>query len=377
MQAIGDACAVSPATVMKALRDLETDGVVRMLENGQRAVSGFRRAPGTSLLARTVVLLSDNNPAHAQADFHPEAEGWVKAVDIGVMEALHRTPMHLLAMRPSAISAAQLQQIADDPPCGLLVTPTVANHPVTGAVVAHCRKAGVPTVFQAVAPDAPAEVDCVESDHEAGAHDLTQWLIARGCHRILRVWARWTGNPAPRGWLARRDAGYERACRGAGIETMPAIVIENEHNNIPSQQEFDRDSHALAGRLWQHLHGPNPVDALMTISDGLALNATAACRILNREPNRDVMVVGYDNYWVEHPWRGNSPPPAATVDKGNLRLGQEMVALLEARLAGQLPPEPQVRLIPATFVATTPHPPAIAGEKGSAIAAETGRRTTS
>jgi len=350
MQALGQQMGVSPATVLEALRELETEGFVRSLDNGQRAVIGFRRAQGTSLLARTFVILSDSDPFEAQAEYYPVRQGWAQAVDVGVLKSVRNTAMHLLAMRPSAITDTQIRHLINDPPCGLLVTPSTTEHPVIRDIVSKCRKTGTPVVFQAAPPDAPDGVDCIESDHEAGSYELTQWLIQQGCRRIQPLWARYTKHVTPRGWLVRREAGYARACRDAGLEVLSPLMIESEYNAIASQQEFDRDSFTLAGRLWEYLHGAKPVDAVLAISDGLALNATAACRILKREPNRDVLVAGYDNYWMDHPWRADAPPPAATVDKCNLRLGQEMVSLLEERIAGRLPAEPQIRFIPATLV---------------------------
>ena len=107
-----------------------------------------------------------------------------------------------------------------------------------------------------------------------------------------------------------------------------------------ARERFDHDTHAMAGRLWPCLRGPQPVHAIMAGSDGLALAVTAACGILGVEIGRDLTVVGYDNYW------DLAPPPAATVDKGNVGLGRAMVELLQARLAGTLPATPQVRLCP-------------------------------
>jgi len=72
----------------------------------------------------------------------------------------------------------------------------------------------------------------------------------------------------------------------------------------------------------------------------------AACRLMKKEPGRDVLVVGYDNYWeacVERRWEDFTP--SATVDKRNHDLGAEMVKLMFERSEGRLPREPQLRVL--------------------------------
>ena len=66
----------------------------------------------------------------------------------------------------------------------------------------------------------------------------------------------------------------------------------------------------------------------MAQNDADAAVAIGACRLLGREPHRDVAVVGYDNY-LDAPTRSFEPVRAlATVDKRNADIGRRAISLL-------------------------------------------------
>jgi DNA-binding LacI/PurR family transcriptional regulator len=89
----------------------------------------------------------------------------------------------------------------------------------------------------------------------------------------------------------------------------------------------------------------------MLSSDGPVRYAAAACRALGLEPNRDIVLTGYDNYWAgSEEARFEPATPMATVDKRNLKMGEELVRLWWERNQGQLPPEPQTRRIQPELV---------------------------
>jgi DNA-binding LacI/PurR family transcriptional regulator len=89
-------------------------------------------------------------------------------------------------------------------------------------------------------------------------------------------------------------------------------------------------------------------------SDREVFITAAACRLFGVEPGRDLVIVGYDNYWRRCMERQYEPYiPAATVDKHNEKMGGELVRLLLDRVADRLPPEPQTRVIPPQLVITS------------------------
>jgi DNA-binding LacI/PurR family transcriptional regulator len=76
--------------------------------------------------------------------------------------------------------------------------------------------------------------------------------------------------------------------------------------------------------------------------------------LLKQDPGRTVRLAGYDNYWACIPEREpEAGPLEATVDKQHLLIAREMVDLLLARIAGQLPAEPQHRTVPVRLIAPT------------------------
>jgi DNA-binding LacI/PurR family transcriptional regulator len=95
----------------------------------------------------------------------------------------------------------------------------------------------------------------------------------------------------------------------------------------------------------------------MVVSDREVFTVAAALRSLGVEPGRDARIVGYDNYWsdcIERSWEPFEPD--ATVDKLNRRTGADMVELLLERAAGQLPPEPQLRVVAPRLIVNTRPP---------------------
>jgi DNA-binding LacI/PurR family transcriptional regulator len=189
--------------------------------------------------------------------------------------------------------------------------------------------------------------DYVTSDHAAGCEELCRWLISQGRRRILRVWEHTSSQSRIPEWRRQRDIGYERAMQAAGLEVIPMLDIPAfPEAFIQSREDFEMRARLVLGYLWGHLSGPDPVDAILALTDGPSFAVTSACRLMGKEPNRDVTIVGYDNYWQDSPNRQWEPTgPAATVDKRNIELGRELMVLLQARAEGGLPPEPQVRLL--------------------------------
>ena len=110
---------------------------------------------------------------------------------------------------------------------------------------------------------------------------------------------------------------------------------------------------ALAMSKIVELRGKGGVDALLCLSDEWVPPVIAAIRDLGLEPNRDILVAGYDNVT-----RGadlgafESVRPIVTIDKHNERVAADLAALLLARMDGKLPPEAQARTHDQELVVT-------------------------
>jgi DNA-binding LacI/PurR family transcriptional regulator len=345
MQSLGRAFRVSPTTVMAAVRELEKDGLLRALANGTRVTVAVPPPAGESLLSHAIVLLTDTDVEHRDPVLDAQAGGWEAVVDYGVVAALRSRAQHFMVLHAEGFAEKRLAALLRDPPRGVIITGSVPSE-LARQTAGQLLAAKVPVTMTGTPTEVEPGADSVGSDHRAGAHALTRWLIARGCRRILRYWAVRRRASRP-GWLALRDAGYEQACREAGVDVLPAAEFATGLQRFPlCREDIEEDGCNTAGRLWQHLRGPQPVDAIMAVSDGIATGVASACRVLGLVPNRDVLIAGYDNYWGSTQWREWEPcAPAATVDKQNAGIGRELVQVLLARTAGTLPPEPQHRLV--------------------------------
>ena len=154
--------------------------------------------------------------------------------------------------------------------------------------------------------------------------------------------------------------------REAGLEPLPAVEIFDPgyHNFNNTEEDFKLQSRLMAGYLVEHLHGPNAIDAIMAPSDAIIGHLCAALRVHGKQPNRDVLLVGYDNMWDDMETRQWEPlGPVATVDKKNLAIGAELMALLKQRMNGELFEKGQRRMVspeliirPSAFPASKTRP---------------------
>jgi DNA-binding LacI/PurR family transcriptional regulator len=201
--------------------------------------------------------------------------------------------------------------------------------------------------------------DRVCADQEQGCYELTRWMISQGRRRILRLW---TGGPEVY-WIADRNRGYERAVREAGVESVPAVYLRSVPRGVPPQkamklaedpdvaraerQRVEDATRIYAGYLIEHLTGRNPIDAVLLTSDGEIFSFAKACALAGKQPGRDVLVGGYDGYWRDC-WERQEMPiaPAATVNKQNDLIGEELCRLLLDRLGGCIDAAPQCRTVP-------------------------------
>jgi DNA-binding LacI/PurR family transcriptional regulator len=174
----------------------------------------------------------------------------------------------------------------------------------------------------------------IAHDHRDGAYQLTKWLFERGCRRILPFGQREDANLA---WLNKRMDGYHDACRECGISPLPPAVFGGGDRNWRGEDGFKEQVRFHCGSLAEYITGSaDPVDGLLLPSDGPAFFAAEALRMLGREPGRDVLLAGYDNYWGDCRERQfTTTRPDVTVDKLNQELGRRLVETLLKRAEGR------------------------------------------
>jgi DNA-binding LacI/PurR family transcriptional regulator len=334
---------VSRTTVRAAVKSLEEEDLLRYNQNRRRIVVGTAQRK-SGFVSETVVILTHlpekppgGNPLQSQT-------GWERYIQIGLIEAIREAGMHALTVQVDLLRSDLIKSLVTENPRGLVVMRPSLHPSASLELAITLRDLRIPVVFYGYTD--LAKFDTVTSDSAAGCYDLTKWLVSTGRRRLLRVWPSVTNGDIPE-WRRHRCTGFEQAIAEEGLELLPEANFPNLWDPlIDTRENFEMRVRLMVGYLFSHLNGPNPVDALVALTDGDCYVLAAACRMLGKEPNRDISIVGYDNYWKDSPDRKWEPtPPLATVDKLNIKLGYELMTLLKARMDGSLPPEPQIHMI--------------------------------
>ena len=344
---------VARTTVRAALRQLEEERLVEPSRGRGfgRVVSASALAP-RSMMSETVALLTDAGDG-ALALESPQS-GKESAIQVGAIEALRAAGLHALTLQADLLAGDRIQRLIAEKPRGVIAFNAAARSETGQAVLAKLKASGIAVAAYGASVELPA-YDRVVSDHQAGCAALTRWLISRGCRRILPVWQLESYDyEHPPLWLAQREAGYREAMAEAGLEPLRALVFRlMPILPVDSAEKLEECTRHAAGYLLDYLGRERRADALMATSDDVVFPVAAACRLLGCVPNRDAAIVGYDNFWMDCPSaQFEAAAPLATVDKFNLRIGEELARVLCDRLEGKLGREAQRRVIAPRLVVT-------------------------
>jgi DNA-binding LacI/PurR family transcriptional regulator len=337
---------VGRATLQRALNVLEAEGLIRA-HGHTRIVSATRHSAGMMIHA-AVALLSFYRDATVQN----MRDAWTEVTCRGALEEIRAEGRNALSFYLDRMSEEDIVQLAADRPLGVLIPES--NYPSTRIPPNLLYKLVECNVNFVVCGDWPewAGYDRVYTDHELGSYELTRWLVAQGCRRIMMLWP----EPLEIWWPKARQEGYRRALTELGIEPLPAQRMvplpADGWGDAGSQQRFEAESRYFAGYMIDHLQKGNSVDAILLPTDAHVFPVAAACRLLGRVPNKDVVLAGFDNTWQQNPYRRyETAGPAVTADRLNADLGREMMRLLAARSSGKLPKHAQsIRVAPHVIV---------------------------
>jgi len=310
---------VARETLRAALRELTRLGVIGLRE-GRHVVRKVRVEAGN------VLILSRCDPQRG----HRFAPGYDAAVTMAVRDGLDRAGMRPVLLNPDRLAGDGALRVLARPPAALVIAPDAAGHAEAAMLATACVKRGLPVVAEAE-PSVQPCADTVQHDHVAGGAAITAWLIDRGCRRILPLWRL----PGQQPWLQRRTQGYAAAMVAAGLQPLdPVHTADLPADNSGDHASFMTAVRGVAGALPEHLCRTPRIDALLFATDAHAVQAAAALRLFGLEPNRDVMLAGYDATW---PWersrRFEPQGPLVTYDKDEAGLAQAIVDRVLGRLA--------------------------------------------
>ncbi len=336
---------VSRMTLRSAMEVLVREGMIRRKRN----LGCYCSVPAKtqeSLMSHTIVLLTDHETANDGQIFG----GTSASIVSGIIGRAGKHGKHFL--RANLESGDSVGQLIDARPLGVIMSCWHQSFEWQLDTLMQLSAHQIPVV---VNTDTPLleDYDCVASDHVGGTRQLVRALASQNKKRILRLWTQ----PATTPYIVAHNRGYESAVQELGLANIPAVYSVPVPGVLPSHVETQTENdfrirvRYFAGYLAEHLHSDSPVDAIMVSTDTEVLSILAACRLFGRT---DIAVTGYDNHWqnkLERQWEPGIP--FATVDKNNHRIGEEMVELLLARIAGNLPQTPQKKLIEQQVILTS------------------------
>ncbi len=157
----------------------------------------------------------------------------------------------------------------------------------------------------------------VDVDNVVGGAAATRHLLERGRRRIAAVG--WSSVPSRA--VERRLEGYRRALREAGLGEMERVVWA---------PELSEAGGAAAGAELLATRGQRP-DAILALSDVLALGVLHAVRRAVLRVPEDVAVVGYDDLAFA-PFLA---PPLTTIRLPYDAMGRQAIDWLVAAVRGQ------------------------------------------
>lgn len=359
---------VSQSTLNRVHSALEGEGLIvrrrgagTFVTDESRPYSNGASPKKTSFLNSAVVLLNE----FARPSTTHQATGWLEWIGQSVFDAVQEQGRHVVSLHPDT-AGRDVEQLVLERPAGVIVTALYMEK-------AHYCKSVAQLVEKFVVAKIPVVTfsniaqsnlcDYVVSDHERGAYELTRLLVAQGRKRIVLTGTDNSKNSYD--WFDQRYAGYQRALQEASLEVLPVVPLPFQRSlsgasnaatspGVPNPDDvaaFDHNVKSSVGYFLEHLTGPNRADAIMMINDQSVFMMAAVCRMLGLDPNSDVLIAGYDNFFSECEERLIAPfTPFATVDKNNVQIGAALSRLLRERINDQLPPNPQCRCIAPTLV---------------------------
>ncbi|WP_349366363.1 MAG: LacI family DNA-binding transcriptional regulator [Nitratireductor rhodophyticola] len=177
----------------------------------------------------------------------------------------------------------------------------------------------------------------VQIDNVAAACEAVEHLIGLGHRRIAHI-----SGPVPEVMSLRRQEGYRRAMRNAGLAIPKGY-----------EQRGDYLLHGGARACEALFKLPEPPTAIFVSNDEMAFGAIHHLRETGRDVPGDVSVVGFDDLYLSEAFY----PPLTTVRQPRIDIGRQAMSILLKMLSGaHVPAKPVV--LPATLrVRGTTAPP--------------------
>ena len=167
---------------------------------------------------------------------------------------------------------------------------------------------------------------CINYDNSNGIRDGLEYLIAGGCTRfgVLK-------GPSGNTEMVERYETFMDVMKKHNIPVSPENIVS---------VDLSDDNHEICREFLKKNKG---IEAISCANDFSALDLCDEIKNLGLVPGRDIKVLGYDNTSQG----AKADPPLATISANPINLGQEAVAYLGLKMAGQ---KTESVNLPATLV---------------------------
>lgn len=198
-------------------------------------------------------------------------------------------------------------------------------NPVMLETTAVQRGIALPPVVLVGEVDQPI-VDHVWVDNVAATHQITELLIKEGHRRIAIL------GVGPMATAQLRLKGYRKALRAAGIKhdhDREIVCVDWHADGAAASFGAFLDQHGFDQQNHDHDHDHDCPDAVVCMTDTLALGVIAALHARGLSVPDDVSVVGYDNIADA----ASMTPPLTTIDFDKQLFAETAIRVLTERIA--------------------------------------------
>ncbi|MEM7807092.1 MAG: GntR family transcriptional regulator [Planctomycetota bacterium] len=330
---IAEHLGIARGTVRAALKELESQGLLSAGRGTGRVVCATPDAePADPPVSPAAGQVLRETVVFARIPCPPVANNGM-LVERAIFDAFAERGNPVLTVHLPSADDVSIQRLIDGRPVGVIAPHAVVSDAICWEMLQKIEAAGVPVVVQGDG-EKLSNFSRVISDHRAGIQLLVNFLIERGVKRPVQIRTHGLSNDLPYWGAARYDGFLEDASK------LDPRVINDQHDTFAGGEDardadtFNHRVRLMAGLLVEQLTGPEPADALLFDTDHLCLYAAAAVRRFGLVPNRDVLIVGYDNYWSTSPLRRYEPAVVdATIEKDETAAGRALADLLLERIS--------------------------------------------
>ncbi|MBN1171742.1 MAG: LacI family DNA-binding transcriptional regulator [Micromonosporaceae bacterium] len=308
---VAERAGVSRAVASRAINDApnvsraKREAVRRAVRELGYTPNRTARALATRRTGTVVLAISGDDPELFADPFFAQAV-------VGISAALEETSLHLiLCLATTAHGQQRLKSLLDTRGVdGVMLMAMRGDDPAVRIALA----ATLPVVFGG-RPLCVEPEFYVDADNIGGARRATEHLIRTGRTRIATI-----GGLPDTEVAEARCRGYREAMTMAGLEPYP-----------PEPADFNESGGAAA--MHRLLESHPDLDAVFAANDNMAAGAVRVLREAGRSVPKDVAVVGFDDL----PIACQTTPQLTTVHQPIRAMGEEMVRMLIALLAGRRP----------------------------------------